>query len=155
MPVCSAIVLMFFFSSRRRHTSCALVTGVQTCALPILCHQLRTCSSRLLWPFYPTVKSLKQELVSTIRLSASVRSPFQMLRGIRLPRCGMVTAKQPLLVHLSFHLSISYMVLVRIPLILGLTSRYFLALTAGNCQTIGRASGRDRGCQYVEIVGAG
>src|SRR3546814_17935412 len=29
---------MFFFSSRRRHTRCALVTGVQTCALPI-CRQ--------------------------------------------------------------------------------------------------------------------
>src|SRR3546814_4356455 len=28
-------VLFFFFSSRRRHTICALVTGVQTCALPI------------------------------------------------------------------------------------------------------------------------
>src|SRR3546814_976209 len=27
--------LSFFFSSRRRHTRCALVTGVQTCALPI------------------------------------------------------------------------------------------------------------------------
>src|SRR3546814_6729105 len=26
---------MFFFSSRRLHTRCALVTGVQTCALPI------------------------------------------------------------------------------------------------------------------------
>src|SRR3546814_9602028 len=26
---------MFFFSSIRRHTRCALVTGVQTCALPI------------------------------------------------------------------------------------------------------------------------
>src|SRR3546814_2324314 len=26
---------VFFFSSRRRHTGCALVTGVQTCALPI------------------------------------------------------------------------------------------------------------------------
>src|SRR3546814_17721793 len=26
---------MFFFASRRRHTRCALVTGVQTCALPI------------------------------------------------------------------------------------------------------------------------
>src|SRR3546814_978709 len=26
---------MLFFSSRRRHTMCALVTGVQTCALPI------------------------------------------------------------------------------------------------------------------------
>src|SRR3546814_6258111 len=29
------VVLFFFFSSRSRHTSCALVTGVQTCALPI------------------------------------------------------------------------------------------------------------------------
>src|SRR3546814_3115486 len=28
-------VVLFFFSSRRRHTRCALVTGVQTCALPI------------------------------------------------------------------------------------------------------------------------
>src|SRR3546814_2781577 len=26
---------LFFLSNRRRHTSCALVTGVQTCALPI------------------------------------------------------------------------------------------------------------------------
>src|SRR3546814_4697795 len=29
------ICVYFFFSSRRRHTRCALVTGVQTCALPI------------------------------------------------------------------------------------------------------------------------
>src|SRR3546814_10859410 len=29
------VFLFFFFSSRRRHTRCALVTGVQTCALPI------------------------------------------------------------------------------------------------------------------------
>src|SRR3546814_5254987 len=29
------LCLCFFFSSRRRHTRCALVTGVQTCALPI------------------------------------------------------------------------------------------------------------------------
>src|SRR3546814_8136607 len=27
--------MLFYFSSRRRHTICALVTGVQTCALPI------------------------------------------------------------------------------------------------------------------------
>src|SRR3546814_1367571 len=31
----STLHLQFFFSSRRRHTRCALVTGVQTCALPI------------------------------------------------------------------------------------------------------------------------
>src|SRR3546814_3809461 len=30
-----AVLLFCFFSSRRRHTRCALVTGVQTCALPI------------------------------------------------------------------------------------------------------------------------
>src|SRR3546814_2882760 len=29
------LLCLFFFSSRRRHTRCALVTGVQTCALPI------------------------------------------------------------------------------------------------------------------------
>src|SRR3546814_9518331 len=36
--LCSCVFLCFFFflfSSRRRHTRCALVTGVQTCALPI------------------------------------------------------------------------------------------------------------------------
>src|SRR3546814_5290128 len=32
---CVCCLFIFFFSSRRRHTRCALVTGVQTCALPI------------------------------------------------------------------------------------------------------------------------
>src|SRR3546814_14603049 len=35
MIVASSYCVHFFFSSRRRHTRCALVTGVQTCALPI------------------------------------------------------------------------------------------------------------------------
>src|SRR3546814_8145300 len=33
---------MLFFSSRRRHTRCALVTGVQTCALPICGQRFET-----------------------------------------------------------------------------------------------------------------
>src|SRR3546814_7932242 len=37
---------IFFFSSRRRHTRCALVTGVQTCALPIY-KDLAEASARL------------------------------------------------------------------------------------------------------------
>src|SRR3546814_16380192 len=43
----------FFFSSRRRHTRCALVTGVQTCALPIsspmttIQQQVRTAEQHL------------------------------------------------------------------------------------------------------------
>src|SRR3546814_14134871 len=35
-------MFFFFFSSRRRHTRCALVTGVQTCALPICLSAGRT-----------------------------------------------------------------------------------------------------------------
>src|SRR3546814_3602249 len=35
MCIVCFVFLFFFFSSRRRHTRCALVTGVQTCALPI------------------------------------------------------------------------------------------------------------------------
>src|SRR3546814_1799091 len=45
LSVCTSCILFlvfFFFSSRRRHTRCALVTGVQTCALPISAR----CSSR-------------------------------------------------------------------------------------------------------------
>src|SRR3546814_9465552 len=41
-------VVFFFFSSRRRHTRCALVTGVQTCALPIL-REAGGCLCRRLW----------------------------------------------------------------------------------------------------------
>src|SRR3546814_8682762 len=35
---------VFFFSSRRRHTRCALVTGVQTCALPICLERVEQMS---------------------------------------------------------------------------------------------------------------
>src|SRR3546814_9769669 len=41
MDVLFMVKLLFFFSSRRRHTRCALVTGVQTCALPISEHGQR------------------------------------------------------------------------------------------------------------------
>src|SRR3546814_7154702 len=36
------MVVALFFSSRRRHTRCALVTGVQTCALPMPPYRSRT-----------------------------------------------------------------------------------------------------------------
>src|SRR3546814_2241359 len=35
VTIVQLLIVFFFFSSRRRHTRCALVTGVQTCALPI------------------------------------------------------------------------------------------------------------------------
>src|SRR3546814_1427507 len=48
---------MFFFSSRRRHTRCALVTGVQTCALPIC------------WPGWSRLKSTGVDTVSSSGVS--------------------------------------------------------------------------------------
>src|SRR3546814_5481756 len=46
MMVWFFILVWFFFSSRRRHTRCALVTGVQTCALPIFLQTLRAAAAR-------------------------------------------------------------------------------------------------------------
>src|SRR3546814_9680715 len=46
---CWCWMMLFFFSSRRRHTRCALVTGVQTCALPIYvggCHRRAEIEAR-------------------------------------------------------------------------------------------------------------
>src|SRR3546814_6629316 len=44
-------MLCYFFSSRRRHTRCALVTGVQTCALPIsIGHCTRHCGPTSQYP---------------------------------------------------------------------------------------------------------
>src|SRR3546814_10072768 len=37
------MIVVFLCSSRRRHTRCALVTGVQTCALPICLRRCFTC----------------------------------------------------------------------------------------------------------------
>src|SRR3546814_10353564 len=41
-------IFIFFFSSRRRHTRCALVTGVQTCALPISAPRQSASAHRLM-----------------------------------------------------------------------------------------------------------
>src|SRR3546814_4936705 len=69
--------LAFFFSSRRRHTRCALVTGVQTCALPISA-RLLTVNNRavqldldpetpLLWALRSEERRVGKECVSTCR----------------------------------------------------------------------------------------
>src|SRR3546814_2094168 len=49
MCLCCVICFSFFFSSRRRHTRCALVTGVQTCALPISADRDDRTRVDLLW----------------------------------------------------------------------------------------------------------
>src|SRR3546814_7791626 len=44
--------MCLFYSSRRRHTRCALVTGVQTCALPISDRSACGFAQAAMGPFY-------------------------------------------------------------------------------------------------------
>src|SRR3546814_20764420 len=62
---------LFFFSSRRRHTSCALVTGVQTCALPIW-RSVRQCAAADGWYRRP-VRSAARPIRRRRRRSARHR----------------------------------------------------------------------------------
>src|SRR3546814_4183904 len=103
-------MLFFFFSSRRRHTRCALVTGVQTCALPIC---LKGQSEEdIAAAFFIPVNVVKQRL----RLAAVAQSLLD------------VYAED------------------------GMTLEQLMAFTVSvdeARQEIGRASCRDRVCQYV------
>src|SRR3546814_4886951 len=76
---------MFFFSSRRRHTRCALVTGVQTCALPIYHRPLlgvlaTALRNRLAVPTQRTVLAERPENV--------LRGTHQQAPSQRIPRFG-------------------------------------------------------------------
>src|SRR3546814_1018683 len=103
----SCVSCVFFFSSRRRHTRCALVTGVQTCALPIFWAA---------WSFAPTI-------ILPVMLAI-----WLYLRGIdRLKERGR---PMPRMRVLSF--------------LFGLT-----AIVVATQSQIGRASCRERVCQYV------
>src|SRR3546814_1752550 len=103
--------MVFFFSSRRRHTRCALVTGVQTCALPI-------------WGGAPAIE----------------RRP---LRDLESRRFAIMT-KSELIARLAeanphlFQRDVERIV-----------STIFDEISAALAREIGRASCRERVCQYV------
>src|SRR3546814_1056004 len=103
--------LCFFFSSRRRHTRCALVTGVQTCALPI--------------------SALMFSVAALGAASGRETSPVRLLALAGL----VVLLFDPLaLLASGFWLSFGAVGIL-------------LWLALG--RQIGRASCRERGCQYV------
>src|SRR3546814_10259173 len=71
------LCICFFFSSRRRHTRCALVTGVQTCALPISARR----TSRQLMPARRRVDFLTLRLLPP--RAARLPLPDDRLKGFR------------------------------------------------------------------------
>src|SRR3546814_1984478 len=109
---CCSYLFVFFFSSRRRHTRCALVTGVQTCALPISpCRARTTACSRAagrnpcLWfPMQPintlahcsTARVIRSEQDGTMadnRRSEEHTSELQSL--MRISYAGFCLKKKP------------------------------------------------------------
>src|SRR3546814_15592903 len=83
-------VVFVFFSSRRRHTRCALVTGVQTCALPILaCTHLSTSGSvarRQLVAVFDELAGwpLPRVLLGDLNLSSPAVLPWSSAEGYQL-----------------------------------------------------------------------
>src|SRR3546814_11186106 len=84
------VYLMFLFSSRRRHTRCALVTGVQTCALPIflaglafLDHELDIAPRRL-------IEHANQKFAEIGRARIAVEQPDSHLTPAREAARGRV-----------------------------------------------------------------
>src|SRR3546814_10394183 len=107
-------IIYVVFSSRRRHTIFALVTGVQTCALPIFASNFGI-NNGLLFRL-------------GLRLAMTVS-------GISVEQ-GSAT---------SVHLASS-------PDVAGVTGRYFVKcapVASSAASQIGRASCRERVCQYV------
>src|SRR3546814_4183906 len=102
--VCFCLKFFFFFSSRRRHTRCALVTGVQTCALPISAHQVYS------------------KLLMLLSFAGRRRALFQVNLFMPKKRKGPLSGPKRL----------------RMPL-----------LRTVAAEQIGRASCRERVCQYV------
>src|SRR3546814_3206315 len=79
MRVCLLLrrLCLFFFSSRRRHTRCALVTGVQTCALPI--SKERGCLT----------KAVKEDIIDACQKTVRLEDAFIDLAFEQGPVPGM------------------------------------------------------------------
>src|SRR3546814_15263917 len=122
----------FFFSSRRRHTRCALVTGVQTCALPISAQQLTTGIKRFAMDGdIPGYESWEDAVAAMPAIPvADERAGVDMLyssgttgrpKGVRVP----------------------------LPEDPAIDAANSLVMLASAVFPIGRASCRERVCQYV------
>src|SRR3546814_1399056 len=80
----TSLFIGFFFSSRRRHTRCALVTGVQTCALPI-CVINMTKTLAVEWGRHGiTVNAVAPGTIDTEGLAQY--DPAEMEAGVRRQR---------------------------------------------------------------------
>src|SRR3546814_2305551 len=95
-------VFFCFFSSRRRHTRCALVTGVQTCALPISSEDIASVVSR--WTGIPVDKMLEGEREKLLQMEEEIGKRVigqsdavkAVSAAVRRARAGLQDPNRPL-----------------------------------------------------------
>src|SRR3546814_16447743 len=85
---CLYALSFFFFSSRRRHTRCALVTGVQTCALPIFAAEPDEAVQQLRQDHVELVAQLAAEEVADHEHFAAEMGGGGRERGGHAKRCA-------------------------------------------------------------------
>src|SRR3546814_13424158 len=126
---CLSDLFFFCFSSRRRHTRCALVTGVQTCALPIFDRQ-RNLERRLGASGEVAIEILlvHEDVAARLQLGEDAEVEVDPVRASA--RSGDEAGREARFGPRRDHL-----------------------LQIGG--EIGRASGRARACQVVWIAGVG
>src|SRR3546814_18084975 len=105
--MCVCVFVLFFFASRRRHTRCALVTGVQTCALPILLAQVERNGVKLDVPLLGKISLELAERMATLQSDAfreaggefNLGSPKQLgvilYEQLKLPVLGKTPKGEP------------------------------------------------------------
>src|SRR3546814_11811523 len=133
------LYVFFFFSSRRRHTSCALVTGVQTCALPISIQGRVDRAERL-----DVVRRSRIDILHVVD-GAAIRRAAEGLAGAGRTRTRATIftgirqirdAELQTLAHLRTEITVRG----------GVDVDVFLVVLDSK---IGRASSRERVCKYV------
>src|SRR3546814_19664012 len=144
-----SLLCCFFFSSRRRHTRCALVTGVQTCALPICDYPMHNGAHANHSSIFNNVRTLPAYLKAQgYRVVVAGKTDFGPPRDFPFEYLAGSTfhpdkKKAALLSRLHLE-AVETLFATRDP-------EVPLALFVASYQPpvqIGTASCRDRGCQY-------
>src|SRR3546814_3631139 len=89
-----AFVFFFFFSSRRRHTRCALVTGVQTCALPIYRQEVLSFDMGGTTAKLCFIDHLRPQLSRSFEIAREYRNQKGSGIPVKIPEIGRASCRE-------------------------------------------------------------
>src|SRR3546814_5852982 len=93
------VVASFFFSSRRRHTRCALVTGVQTWARPICMSVDRQCASGLM-----AIATAAKEIIDD-RMNITIGGGVESISLVQTPQMRVAPDPELLAMHSDIYMT--------------------------------------------------